>query len=114
MLLHCAQPRVVEYLETVSADQVTTFADTLQLMVVELIRKVWHNKPDSRVHLRSPIPKRFLRSHRFGIPNAGQVPPMRVHHAQLLYPIGPVRECHHACEHDVWYVLLMIALYEYH
>lgn len=48
MLLNCAQPKVVEYLETITADQVLGFADTLQLMVMELIRKVWHSKPDAR------------------------------------------------------------------
>jgi hypothetical protein len=59
MLLNCAQPKVVEYLETITADQVLGFADTLQLMVMELIRKVWHSKPDARVRIAilSPPPR---------------------------------------------------------
>eukprot|EP01132_Coremiostelium_polycephalum_P005839 gene5839-7268_t len=47
MLFNCAQDKAVEYLGTV-LDQVTSFGDMLQFIVVELIRKVCKNTPSER------------------------------------------------------------------
>ncbi|MFH4981010.1 hypothetical protein AB6A40_007719 [Gnathostoma spinigerum] len=47
MLLHVDQSRALEYLSTV-IDQVTSFGDILQLIIVELIYKVCHANPTER------------------------------------------------------------------
>jgi coatomer subunit beta len=47
MLYHCAEEKAVEYLAQV-LDQVSGFGDILQLIVVELIRKVCHHAPEER------------------------------------------------------------------
>eukprot|EP01133_Synstelium_polycarpum_P013412 gene13412-15800_t len=47
MLFNCAQDKAVEFLGTV-LDQVPTFGDMLQFIVVELIRKVCKNNPSER------------------------------------------------------------------
>lgn len=48
MLFNCAQDRAIEYLGSV-LDQVSTFGDMLQFIVVELIRKVCRTNPSERV-----------------------------------------------------------------
>eukprot|EP01113_Clastostelium_recurvatum_P001792 TRINITY_DN1073_c0_g1_i6.p1 TRINITY_DN1073_c0_g1~~TRINITY_DN1073_c0_g1_i6.p1 ORF type:complete len:1001 (-),score=348.72 TRINITY_DN1073_c0_g1_i6:425-3292(-) len=47
MLFNCAQDKAVEYLGTV-LDQVASFGDMLQFIVVELIRKVCRTNPQER------------------------------------------------------------------
>ncbi|KAL3279134.1 hypothetical protein HHI36_016648 [Cryptolaemus montrouzieri] len=47
MLLHADQDRALSYLAS-CLDQVTTFGDILQLVIVELIYKVCHNNPSER------------------------------------------------------------------
>mmetsp|Transcript_24653 Transcript_24653/g.61827 ORF Transcript_24653/g.61827 Transcript_24653/m.61827 type:complete len:954 (+) Transcript_24653:242-3103(+) len=47
MLYHCAEEKAVEYLAEV-LDQVSSFGDILQLIVVELIRKVCRHAPGER------------------------------------------------------------------
>lgn len=48
MLFNCAPEKAVEYLSSV-LDEVPSFGDMLQFIVVELIRKVCKTSPSERV-----------------------------------------------------------------
>ncbi len=52
MLFNCAQDKAVQYLSE-TMDQVSTMGEIIQLIVVELIRKVCRTNPQDRV---SPYP----------------------------------------------------------
>ena len=54
MLYNCDQQRAVEYLGNV-IDQVGGFPESLQLVIIELIRKVCRTTPSERV--RGPAPR---------------------------------------------------------
>jgi hypothetical protein len=57
MLFNCDQDKAIEYLSSVIG-QVNTFGDILQIIVIELIRKVCKSTASGsdRVHFFSPAP----------------------------------------------------------